>query len=220
MQTQVLLDRLYRPLLPRRVRPGLLQRVRRALKTRAQARPGRLAVAAGAVAVWMTGHVYYYNELVSLESNVQAAWAQIEAARQQRDHLLRSVTPLLQYHAAYERGVLGDMTTLRAKGQRISASTSSGPALTPPLLGELKATAEQYPELRLGETVQELSRVFVANENEITKRIANYNDMVNIYTTALQQFPRIVFARTMGFRKPPYYTPSDVETLQYREPRP
>jgi hypothetical protein len=93
--------------------------------------------------LWIFSHIYYYNVLLGLRSNCDTAEAQIEAAEEKRDHVRRSLTTLLRFHANYERNVLTEVTTLRGPGPRpdgIPAPRAPGPGPQAP------ATEGQGPQ--------------------------------------------------------------------------
>jgi LemA protein len=213
VETPLILQRLYR-LPPPRPRRRFLQRVGRRAVQWVQRHTSRLAIGSVIAGAWIVSHLYYYNVLVTQEFNVIAAWAQVEATRQKRDHVQRDLTQLVRYYARYERGVLEQMTTLRTKDK------SPAPAPSEQLLGRLDAVAEQYPSLNLDRSVHQFSQVITATESEITERIVAYNAAVNIYTTTLNSFPGIVFGRLLGFRDLQYYKPDDPSALDYREVTP
>ena len=215
MDTRQILDRFYR--LPE-ARPGrlssLLRRGAATFWNWVRDHTPRLAVGAVAVGVWVIAHVYYYNTLLDLEMNVTAARAQIGASEQKRGHIQRNLVRLVRYYAAYERGVMKDLTELRT-------AESAGDAVPAQImLARLDAVAEQYPKLELGGTVVQFSQIINEMETEITERIVSYNEAVNVYTTALGQFPAIVFGRPLGFGPYEYYQPKDSAVTEYREVEP
>jgi LemA protein len=84
------------------------------------------------------------------------------------------------------------------------------------LLAQLKIVAEQYPELKLTQNLQQLSASIIASETEIAQRIMTYNDCVNKYTTEIDTFPSNLFAKISGFHTYGFYE-VDRDKLQYRE---
>lgn len=218
METPLILERLYR-LPPRKKRGRKLGRalrfVRRAALGWVIRRTNWLTCGAVVVSVWLGSHIYYYNELISLEYDVKAAWAQVEVTQQKRNHVQRNLTQLLRYYARYERAVLQEMTAMRTK-----KSSEPAPETTEQLLARLDAVAEQYPSLNLENTVRQFSETSTQTESEITERIVLYNTAVNTYTTALNRFPANLFGKPMGFEEYDFYAPEDRSKLPYREVSP
>ncbi len=180
--------------------------------------------------VWGSVHVYWYNKLVMLEYDVLTAWAQIEVEQQRRYHIQKNAVELIIGYADHERSLMLDVTELRARDERGAAakpakktrapSPDDPPAaLTLPAVEELTPEelnavfprimmiGEQYPNLRLTENFQQVTEAVIATETRIAERIAKYNDVVNMYTTALRQFPGSVFASIWGFEERDYYRP-------------
>ena len=165
---------------------------------------------------WLAGHIYYYNRLYDLETNVQMAEAHIQAAQQKRNHIQRNLTRLIQYYAEYEKALMKDLTGLRTRDANSKASATS----VQQLLARLDAVAERYPDLNLNRNVEQFSQIIATTESEIADRIMDYNDAVNTYTTTLGQFPANVFGRPLGFEKYDYYRPPDPSVVEYREVKP
>jgi LemA protein len=216
MHSRLILERIYRLPEPR---PGMVQRwVRRVTRrfwNSVREHTTRLAVGSTVFAVWILGHIYYYNRLYDLEANVLTARAQIQAAEQRRGHVGKNLTRLVQFYARYESGLMKELTDVRAK-----KAPPTEPAAMQSMLGRLDAVAEQYPNLNLTKTVEHFSESIVATETEIAQRIMAYNDAVNIYTTMLGQFPANIFGRPLGFRPHDFYQPPDPAQLDFREVQP
>jgi LemA protein len=164
-------------------------------------------------ASWVASHVYYYNVMLDFEAACDTAMAQIVAAEQKRDHVRRSQTQLLRYHAGYERDVLKELTKLRGPSAR--AETGSEPPLA-----RLDAVGEQYPNLSLNMTVKQASDALVAAEMDVAKRIYDYNDAVNMYTASLHRFPGNMFHKQLGFYDREHYKPKDPASLDFQEVSP
>ncbi|MBI5538295.1 MAG: LemA family protein [Deltaproteobacteria bacterium] len=84
------------------------------------------------------------------------------------------------------------------------------------LLSQLRIVAEQYPDLKLTQNLQQMSSSIIDSETEIAKRIMMYNDAVNRYTTILDTFPGNVFGFVSRFRTYEFYK-VDEEKLRYQE---
>jgi LemA protein len=217
VDTPLILERLYR--LSPRTGPGrrrIFLRLRSRFVDWVKQHTPRLALASLVAVAWIVSHLYYYNMLVSQECDVLAAWAQIEATQQKREHVRRDLTQLVRYYADYERDVLKQVTTLRNK----SPEAAAAPASPEQLIAKLDAVGEQYPSLNLARNVQQFSELITTTESEITERIVAYNNTVNVYTTTLNSFPGIVFGRVLGFREWTFYRPQDPSVLEYREVKP
>lgn len=220
MRTDEILQRLYGK---RKRKPALrpwrlVARQRRRVLRWTQDHNWSLVLVALGLGLWALTHIYYYNQLVSLEYDVLAAHAQIEASQQKRNHIQRNVTRLLRYYETYERGLMTGLTELRTNAEPGAGPTPvEGPdSSLGSLVARLDAVAEQYPALRLTEVVQRFTEAVIAIEAEVTTRIAEYNTAVNVYTTVLRQFPGFLFGPMLGFEDKPFWQ-VDVPLLGYAE---
>lgn len=193
----------------------------------------RMGIGALALVLWIGMHVYYYNLLVNLECNVQAAWAQVEAQLQRRFYIQQNLTKIVIDYSQYEKELLTNLTKMRTsvpaakakEAQQPPAESSSPSALPQPeqmtrlqldkLFSNILLVAEQYPQLKLTENFQQFSTVIVDVETQIAERLMGYNDSVNNYTTTLTQFPGNVFGAICGFQLYKFYTP-DKEILSFQ----
>lgn len=171
------------------------------------------------VSLLLTGvvvvHVYYYNVLTTLEYDVKVARANLEASQLRRNHIQRNMKGLLSHYSEYERDVMGELTRerMRKGGDAPPKDSSQG------LLGRLRVLAEQYPDLKLTNSSQQLGTAVVQSENDITQRIVEYNGAVNAYTTMLSRFPGNVVGTALGFRQHDFYSPKNRSKLEYEELR-
>ena len=67
------------------------------------------------------------------------------------------------------------------------------------ILDKLLAIAEQYPALTTSGTFQLLMQQVTDAEAEILKQRLDYNDKVNIYTTAKSVFPGNIYGTLFNF---------------------
>lgn len=175
--------------------------------------------------VWASVHVYWYNKLIRLEYDVLTSWAQVQVERQRRYHIQRNVVDLVIGYSEHERALMMDLTELRAKRAPDAADPATplddlSPDELDALFPQIMLVAEQYPQLRLTENFQQFSDAIVATETRVADRTADYNRFVNIYTTALHQFPGNLFASIWGFDDYDYYQPrpeaSEFAPINYR----
>ena len=244
MDATKILDALYPGAAPLRVQAGRARRLwsimRKVKKTRSTARTWTpyLVIGSVLVAVWIVLHLYYFNLLVDLETNVQATWAQVETQLQRRYNIQQNLTQIVMDYSKYEKDTLtgliemrtsamaGDRVAKAEDANRQSPSETSEKSLpdqlkqlTKPELDKLfpnvLLVAEQYPELKLTENFQQFSGAIIDTESMIADRIAAYNEAVNIYTTTRTQFPGKIFAAMFGFPAYDFYAP-DKELLNFR----
>jgi LemA protein len=77
------------------------------------------------------------------------------------------------------------------------------------VLGDLRAVAENYPDLRATQNFQQLSRNLSETEDEIQASRRIYNSNVQAYNTKIQMFPNSVVAGSGGFTPREFFEITD-----------
>lgn len=155
------------------------------------------------VVVLVVAVVALYNNLVKLRNMVDNAWAQIDVQLQRRLDLIPNLVETVKGYATHERGTLDEVT--QARSAVMNAQTPEGKMEADGILtGALKslfAVAEAYPDLKANVNFQQLQAELSNTEDKISYMRQSYNDTVMKYNTAIQTFPAVLFAGTMGFAK-------------------
>lgn len=163
-----------------------------------------LIVAAAAVFGWA---VFAYNLLVRDRNRVAQAWSDVDVQLTRRHDLVPQLVKLVQHYAAYERALLENVATLRARGAQepspgaraqLEGSLGSG-------MHRLIALAESYPELKASENFLDLQTKLADTENQIQYARRYYNGAVNNLNTRIESFPDLVIARAFAFRQAEYF---------------
>ncbi len=190
---------------------------------RAWLQPVRLAqlLVVSALLITCLGTIYYYNQFVNMDQNVHTAMAQIDRELQRRSDLVHSLLPPAFEYAALEREIFTEVARMRTELGGVNAphvgqaEVPDAPALSAPSLPELGtvskgeplaemlkgliAVSEQYPDMKASAPFKILMEKIVDVENRLAVERKNYNDQVNIYTTATASFPGRIFARLFNF---------------------
>jgi len=152
------------------------------------------------VAVVLYG-IVTYNGLVSLRQRVSQAFADIDVQLKQRHDLIPNLIETVKGYAAHERGTLEEV--VRARN---AAMTAQGPAaqaaaenMLSGALRQLFALSESYPDLKANANFQQLQSELSDVENKIAAARRFFNNAVQEYNSAVQQFPAVLFAGSMGF---------------------
>ncbi len=82
-------------------------------------------------------------------------------------------------------------------------------------LADLRAVAENYPDLRATENFQQLQRNLNEIEDEIQASRRIYNSNVQSYNTKIQIFPNSIVAEQGGFTEREFF---EIENAAEREP--
>jgi len=156
-----------------------------------------------------------YNRLVTLRNQVNNAWSQIDVQLQRRYDLIPNLVESVKGYMDFERGTLEAVIKARnqASAAREAVEKSGGPtegslkeliAAESTLktgLGQFFALAENYPQLRASENMQQLQEELASTENKVAFARQSYNDQAMLYNTAQQEFPAVLVASALGHHK-------------------
>lgn len=153
-----------------------------------------------------------YNRLVQLRNQVNNAWSQIDVQLQRRYDLIPNLVEAVKGYMTYEKGTLESVIAARNQAQqaRDKIEQSGGPtsssikelatadAAVRGAVTNIMALAENYPQLRASENMQQLQEELSSTENKVAFARQAYNDNVMIYNTTQQEFPAVLLASTFG----------------------
>lgn len=169
-----------------------------------------LWITLGVVAVVVIWCVSAYNGLVSKETTVDEAWANVETVYQRRSDLIPNLVNTVKGYAAHEAQTLQAVTSARANATSITIDPSTA---TPEemekwmaaqdevgkALGRLIAISESYPELKANENFRDLQVQLEGTENRISTERRKYNEVVKEYNVSVRRFPTNLVASIFGF---------------------
>ncbi|CAN2041907.1 Magnetosome protein mamQ-g (greigite specific) [Candidatus Magnetomoraceae bacterium gMMP-15] len=146
--------------------------------------------------------VYYFNYLTTLKFDVLTAKSQIESAMQYRANmvpvLIESLVSFVEHEDnVFNRAVDARERSLSAAKKITSSLRNSAGQPMKAILEKIIAIAEQYPALTSSTLFQNLMEQITGTEAEILKQRLDYNDKVNVYTTAISMFPGNIYASTI-----------------------
>lgn len=157
--------------------------------------------------LWAVG---IYNQLVQLRNQVKNGWSQIDVQLQRRYDLIPNLVEAVKGYMNFEKGTLESVIAARNRAQaakeQIGASGTGGSikelaAADSVLRGavtNIMALAENYPQLRASENMQQLQEELGSTENKVAFARQSYNDSVMLYNTKQQEFPAVLVAATLG----------------------
>jgi len=162
-----------------------------------------------AVVLFMT--VGVYNRLVGLRQRANQAFADIDVQLRQRHDLIPNLVETVKGYATHERGTLEAVTA--ARNAAVSAGSVEGKvqaenALTG-ALRQLFAVAEAYPDLKANQNFLQLQGELADIENKLAASRRFFNSAVSEFNAAIQQFPAVLFARTLGFTERQFFDLGD-----------
>ncbi len=172
------------------------------------------------VAIVVIAVLYYVakrNSIIASRNRVDESWSGIDVQLKRRHDLVPNLVETVKGYAAHESQTFEKVTAARAEAmsaQSVGDSAKAEQKLSG-ALGELRAVAENYPQLRATENFQQLSRNLSELEDEIQAARRIYNSNVQSYNTTIQQFPGSVVASRSGFTAREFF---EIEDRSEREP--
>jgi LemA protein len=162
-------------------------------------------------------YILIRNSMIGSRNRVDEAWSGIDVQLKRRHDLVPNLVETVKGYATHESEVFEKATKARAEamsahgvGETAQAEQKLGGALT-----DLRAVAENYPQLRATENFQQLSRNLSELEDEIQASRRIYNSNVQSYNTKIQVFPNSIIADQGGFEKREFF---EIEDAGEREP--
>jgi LemA protein len=160
-----------------------------------------------------------YNQLVTLEQNVNKKWADVQSVYQRRADLIPNLVQTVQGAANFEKSTLTEVTNARASVGQVKLDPNKAPTDAAELekfqqaqgqlssaLSRLLVVSENYPQLRATEGFQTLQAQLEGTENRIAVERNNFNAAVQEYNTALERFPTNMLNKMFGFKSHPFFT--------------
>ena len=165
------------------------------------------------VVLWGVG---VYNDLVSEQENVEAAWAQVENQYQRRADLVPNLVATVKGYAKHEQETLENVISARAKATQVTvdptnttpeqlAAFQAAQGELSQALGRLLAVAENYPDLKANQNFLDLQAQLEGTENRIAIARQQFNDAARRYNKQIRKFPRNMIAKMFDFEKKPYF---------------
>jgi LemA protein len=169
--------------------------------------------------VLLLGLIYILirNSIIGSRNRVDEAWSGIDVQLKRRHDLVPNLVETVKGYAQHEQRVFEATTQARADAMRaesVDATRAAEQNLTA-ALANLRAVAENYPDLRATENFQRLQADLNEIEDEIQASRRIYNSNVQSYNTKIQIFPNSIVANQGGFTAREFF---EIETAAEREP--
>ena len=168
-------------------------------------------IVVGVAVVLALIYILIRNSMIGARNRVDESWSGIDVQLKRRHDLVPNLVETVKGYAQHERATFEKVTQARAAAMQASgpAEASQAEGLLNAALTDLRAVAEQYPDLRATENFQQLSRNLSELEDEIQASRRIYNSNVQAYNTKIQIFPNSVVASTGGFTEREFFEITD-----------
>jgi LemA protein len=174
-------------------------------------------IVVGLVLVLGLIYILIRNSMIGSRNRVDESWSGIDVQLKRRHDLVPNLVETVKGYATHERETFEKVTQARAQAMEATgpAQASQAEGLLNAALTDLRAVAEQYPDLRATENFQQLSRNLSELEDEIQASRRIYNSNVQAYNTKIQIFPNSVVASSGGFTAREFF---EITNAAEREP--
>ncbi|MCK9269764.1 MAG: LemA family protein [Bacteroidales bacterium] len=157
-----------------------------------------------------------YNQMVTLDEQVQAAWSQVVTDYQRRMDLIPNLVSTVKGYADFEQETLTQVIQARANATNVNLNVDNLDAATigklqqtqqalSSALSRLLVTVERYPDLKANTNFLELQAQLEGTENRIANARRKFNESTQTFNSYIRKFPQNIFANMFGFDKKPYF---------------
>ena len=145
-----------------------------------------------------------YNGLVSEQTKVEQAQADVATALQRRSDLIGNLVESVKGQMNHETEVFTKIAEARAKignGSVTSKENQEAQGELSSAISRLISLTENYPELKSNQNVGQLMTELAGSENRIFVARKDYNKVATEYNQKLRSFPIVLFANMMNFKE-------------------
>jgi LemA protein len=158
-----------------------------------------------------------YNNLVTLQQEVESKWSQVENTYQRRMDLIPNLVATVKGYAAHESQTLEAVTASRSQvgSMKVTPDILNNPAEFQKFqqaqaglssaLSRLMVVVEKYPDLKANQNFLDLQSQLEGTENRITVERMRFIEAARAYNTKRKQFPGNIFANMFGFQEKAYF---------------
>ena len=174
-------------------------------------------IALALVALAVLAYILIYNGMVGARNRVEESWSGIDVQLKRRHDLVPNLVETVKGYATHEQQVFEKTAEARSEAMRAQSvqQTQEAEAKLTGALADLRAVAENYPDLRATENFQLLQRNLAEIEDEIQAARRIYNSNVQSYNTKIQVFPNSIVAGMGNFDERDFF---EIDEPGEREP--
>jgi LemA protein len=176
-----------------------------------------IIVIVGLVLLVALVYILTRNSMIGSRNRVDEAWSGIDVQLKRRHDLVPNLVETVKGYASHEQRVFEATSEARADAMRAAGvqETREAEQKLSTALTDLRAVAENYPQLRATENFQRLQADLAEIEDEIQASRRIYNSNVQAFNTKIQIFPNSIIANQGGFTPREFF---EIETAAEREP--
>ncbi len=174
-------------------------------------------VVLGVLAVFVLGIVGWgvgqYNNVIAMDEQVKAQWAQVENQLKRRYDLIPNLVETVKGYAKHEKEIFENIAQARTKyfqSDNVKDKIQSSQALEG-ALSRLLLLRETYPDLKANQSFLKLQDSLEGTENRIAVERKRYNDVVKELNTYRRTIMGSVVSSVAGVKEAAYYEIPEAE---------
>jgi len=151
-----------------------------------------------------------YNSLVTLKSNVDEQYSNIQTQLQRRSDLIPNLVNTVKGYTQHESEVLENIADARSKlaGATTPEEAAQADSELSSALSRLLVVVENYPQLKADTQFTALTDELAGTENRIAVARKDYNAVAKEYNVKIKKFPTVILANMFGFDESAYFEAS------------
>ncbi|MEG0025893.1 MAG: LemA family protein [Bacilli bacterium] len=146
--------------------------------------------------------IIMYNRLIMLNIRCKNGWSQIDNQLKRRYDLIPNLVEVTKGYAKHESETLVNITKIRNESIKEKALETKEIS---DKITKLLFVAEAYPDLLASDVFKKLQTELSGTEDKIAYARQFYNDSVQQYNTAIEQFPSNILAKIGKFNSKEYF---------------
>ena len=162
--------------------------------------------------------VLLYNTLVRKRNQIHNIFGTMDAMLKKRWDLIPNLVETVAGYADHERELFERITEARSRARDGRMNTDQKVGMENSfmqLLGVVRATVENYPDLKASENFLHLQRTLNELEEQISAARRAYNASVTDYNNSVQMFPTNIIAGMFKFKEKPLF---QIKTAERENP--
>jgi LemA protein len=147
------------------------------------------------------------NKMATKEIQVDSAWADVQNVYQRRLDLVPNLVESTRGYMQLEKDIFESIAEARAgiSNAETPAEIESANEEIGSIIGTIRVTVEDTPELNASETVRDLMVQLEGTENRIAVERGRFNEAIRDYNTYIKLFPRNIIAGWFGFEAKEFF---------------
>ena len=158
-----------------------------------------------------------YYSLIQKKNKVKEAFSSIDVQLKKRYDLIPNVLFIANKFMEHERGLLEDITKLRAQASKLPADLGNAEqkikldGAIAGKMGQLMVAVENYPQLKSDQTMLQAMQTYNEQEEHIAAARRFYNSAVLDLNNAVEIFPSSMVAVMLNIKQMPFFEAAEQE---------